>query len=128
MRGYWHDAVHANQTTLQLARRAGDRAAEAHAHSDLGVISMWLGRHADAIASLQASLTLRRALHDRQGQAVSLNALGVVLRKTTHDQQARAAWHETLAIWEALQLPEADEVRTRLATLPPETPRPGGGR
>jgi DNA-binding SARP family transcriptional activator len=42
---YWGDGVQANQTALELARRNGDRAAQAYAHTDLGSVYVWLGRH-----------------------------------------------------------------------------------
>jgi hypothetical protein len=45
---------------------------------------------------------------------VTLEALG-------RTAEARAHWWEALAICEALQIPEADEVRARLATPPTVT-------
>jgi tetratricopeptide (TPR) repeat protein len=153
---HWADGVHANQTALELARRAGDRPVQAYAHNDLGFVYQGLGRYLEAVDHQQQALALFRELGDRYGQAHSLNNLGNVywrlgrypeavdhqqqalalfrelgdrhsqaevlrdlgdaLLGLGHSQQARATWHDALGLCEALQIPEADEVRTRLAT------------
>jgi hypothetical protein len=38
VRSHWQDGVQANQTVLELARQTQDRAAQAHAHTDLGIL------------------------------------------------------------------------------------------
>jgi len=96
--GYWHDGVQTNQTALALARRTGDRAAQAHGLNDLGVIHQFLGRDAEAIACLQAGLALCRDLGDRWGQATSLNRLGVVQAGLGRFAEAIACLEEGLAL------------------------------
>src|SRR6266704_2547368 len=41
-----------------------------------------------------------------------------------HPQQARQSWQEALEIYQALHLPDTDQLRSRLANLPPHTATP----
>src|SRR6266536_3084097 len=75
---HWADQVQANQTALELARRTGDRAGQAHTHNDLGAVDERLGRYPEAVDHLQQALTISRELGDRRGQAGSLSNLGLV--------------------------------------------------
>jgi hypothetical protein len=61
---------------------------------------------------------LESCLGDRQGQAESLRELGETLRALGQPQQARAHWHQALAIFEHLGTTDADQVRTLLAGEP----------
>jgi tetratricopeptide (TPR) repeat protein len=88
--------------------------------SHLGAVYRLLGRYEEAITSLQASLKLCRELSDQHGQAEALRDLGDALHAVDRDDQARLAWQDALAICEALQIPETDEIRARLeVTSPP---------
>src|SRR6266536_595096 len=75
---HWADQVQANQTALELARRTGDRAGQAHTHNDLGAVDERLGRYPEAVDHQQQALTISRELGDRRGQAGSLSNLGLV--------------------------------------------------
>jgi hypothetical protein len=44
------------------------------------------------------------------------------LRRRLVEELAREAWLEALEICQALRIPEAEEVRARLAKLPPARP------
>jgi tetratricopeptide (TPR) repeat protein len=158
IRGYWQDGLQANHTALELARRIQDRAAQAHAHNNLGIFYFLLARYQEALACYQDSRTIFRELGDRPGEASSLGNLGAVyerlgryeeaiacqrdsltifrelgdrrgeaealrdrgdaLRATGRNSEAEAGWREALTICEALGIPEADEIRDRLVTLP----------
>ena len=83
-----------------------------------------MGRYPAGLDHLQQALTLFRELGDRHGQVEALRDLGDALRGTGRHEQAREAWQEALALGEALQIPEADEVRSRLAALPDEPDQP----
>jgi tetratricopeptide (TPR) repeat protein len=98
VRNYWQDGVQANQTALQLARRIQDRAAQAHAHNDLGVFHWLLGRYQEAIACHQDSLTICRELGDRFGEAASLNNLGNVYGWLRRYEEAIACYEDSLTI------------------------------
>ena len=101
-RGYWHDAVQANRTVLELARRTHDRVGQAHAHNDLGFAYRRLGRHTEAIASLRDGLALSQELDDLSGQAYSLGSLGSVYAALRRYQEALTLQRESLAIWRRL--------------------------
>jgi tetratricopeptide (TPR) repeat protein len=80
----------------------------------LGIVYGRLRRHAEAISCLQDSLTIRQKLGDQYGEAETLRDLGDALQAVGHHQQGKAAWQQALAICEALHLPQADELRSRL--------------
>jgi hypothetical protein len=63
---------------------------------------------------------------NRLDEAETLRDLGDALRAVGRDLEAAAAWREALAICEELQIPEANEIRDRLATLPSENVEPSG--
>jgi tetratricopeptide (TPR) repeat protein len=124
--GRYEEAIASHQNSLTICRELGDRHGEATTLNGLGVAYQRLGRYEEAIACHQNSLTNFHELGDPHGQAQTLGDLGDALRAVGRDQQARAAWHEGLAIWEALQIPDADNIRERLATLPSEVAEPQG--
>jgi len=102
---------------LTICRELGIRQGEAHTLSDVGVVHRRLGRHGEAIARLRESLAIFRELGARRDQAVVLRELGDALRDAGLGHEVRPVLEEALAISEALQIPEADEIRDRLAGL-----------
>jgi tetratricopeptide (TPR) repeat protein len=116
--GRYAEAIACYQDSLTLSRELGDRDGEAASLNGLGVIYLQQGRYAEAIAYQQDSLTLFRELGNRHDEAETLRDLGDALRAVGRDPEAGVAWQEALAICEALQIPEADKIRDRLATLP----------
>ncbi len=101
-RGYWHDAVQANQTVLELARRTYDQVGQAYAHNDLGFAYRRLGRHTEAITSLNEGLALSQELNDLSGQAYSLGSLGSVYAALRRYQEAITLQEDSLAVWRQL--------------------------
>jgi tetratricopeptide (TPR) repeat protein len=118
--GRYAEAITCHQDSLTIYRELGGRHGEADSLNSLGNVYRRLGRYAEAITCHQDSLTIYRELDDRHGEAETLRDLGDALRAVGHDQQAGAAWHEALAICQELQIPDADTIRDRLATLSPE--------
>jgi tetratricopeptide (TPR) repeat protein len=98
VRSYWADWVQVNHTTLQAARKTGDRAAQAQAHNDLGRACHLQGQYAEALDHHQQALALRRELGDRHGQANSLNGLGNVYRRLGRDTQAVDCYQQALTL------------------------------
>jgi tetratricopeptide (TPR) repeat protein len=124
--GRYAEAIACQQDSLNVRRELRDRDGEATSLNDLGVVYFRQGRHDEAIACYQDSLTIFRELGDPHGQATTLVDLGDALRAVDRNTQAGAAWQEALTIYEALQVAEAQEIRERLATLPPEVGKPSG--
>jgi tetratricopeptide (TPR) repeat protein len=125
--GRHEEAIACQQESLTLCRELGDRRGEANSLKNLGVVYLQQGRYEEAISCQQDSLTIFRELGDRHGEAESLRDLGDALRAVGRYLQAGVAWQEALAICEALQIPEADEIRDRLAALPTQVPEPPPG-
>jgi tetratricopeptide (TPR) repeat protein len=98
-RGDW---VQANQIALEVACEAGDLAAQAQAHNDLGAGYYRQGRYGQALARLQESLAIRRELDDRLGQALSLGNLGNIYQWQGRHEKALACLRESLAICQEL--------------------------
>ena len=96
--GYWADGASANRTMLDLARRLGDRAAEARAHIDLGTFCRWLGQYQEALHHHEQGLALARELGDRRGQSRSLDSLGIVHWRLGHYENAIACHEQSLAL------------------------------
>jgi tetratricopeptide (TPR) repeat protein len=119
----------------QVLRPGDRRAAATHQQwgdgprslTNLGAVDERLGEHDEAVARLQEGLTMFRELGSPYGQAAALRYLGDTLRAVARHQQARAAWQEALAICQALQLPEADQIHAQLAALPSQDPEPANG-
>jgi tetratricopeptide (TPR) repeat protein len=100
VRGYWQDGAWANQTALEVARRAQDQAAQAHALIDLGALYRRLGRYHQALACSQDGFAIFRELGDRDSQAASLTNLGAAHRWLGQHDNAIACLRESLAIYQ----------------------------
>ncbi len=98
VRSHWGDWVEANKIALEVARCAGDLAAQAQTHNDLGASYYRQGRHDQALAHLRESLTIRRELDDATGQALSLGNLGRIYQRLGRYQEAFACLQESLSI------------------------------
>jgi DNA-binding SARP family transcriptional activator len=102
VRGHWDDRVRVNQVALRVARRMGDRAAQAQVLSDLSG-GYWLqGRYDQAMACRHESLAIFRELGDRLGQAFSLGNLALDYRWQGRYEEALACHAESLAIFREL--------------------------
>ncbi|KRV49454.1 hypothetical protein AQ490_21000 [Wenjunlia vitaminophila] len=75
--GAWERALRLGQ---EAARQAGDVAAEAYCHHELGVLALCTGSVQRARAELEASIALRGALGDQEGTAAGRRVLGLVPR------------------------------------------------
>jgi DNA-binding SARP family transcriptional activator/tetratricopeptide (TPR) repeat protein len=77
-RSYWHDLAHLTRIGLPVARRRGDRVAEADLVRDLGITHALLRDYRRATASFQESFELSVAAGYRSGEAQSLHDLSNV--------------------------------------------------
>jgi hypothetical protein len=69
--GRWGEWRKRLDQALQAARKLGDRASEAWAQNQLGVIAMGAGEVATAKELFRSALSIRRALSDRSGMVVT---------------------------------------------------------
>jgi tetratricopeptide (TPR) repeat protein len=90
--GHPADAIAVHGEARRTAHAAGDRAGEAGALVNLGVVHWQLGRYPEAIDQLTQALTLFREIGDGRGEARALGNLGVV-HTATGDLETSAAYH-----------------------------------
>jgi DNA-binding SARP family transcriptional activator/Tfp pilus assembly protein PilF len=110
IRNYWQDWAQVNQTALAVARGSGDRAAEAQALNNLGVVHWRQGQYAQALACNQRSLAIFRELGDRRGQGASLSNLGIAAERQGRYDEALAYYRESLAIGREAGVRRAESV------------------
>ena len=100
-RGHWDQSTGLLQAALAAARQAGDRAGQAGALNELGLLQRVTGDYPAATTSHQQALEMYRGLGDRLGQASALDQLGRVQFEigdfpaaTTSHQQAIALFRD----------------------------------
>jgi tetratricopeptide (TPR) repeat protein len=102
-RGHWDQSAALHQSALATARQVGDRAGQAGALNELGLLQWDTGDYpADAAASCQQALDLYRGLGDRLGQASALDNLGRVQRDTGEYPAAAASHQQALELYRDL--------------------------
>jgi tetratricopeptide (TPR) repeat protein len=88
VRSYWRDAEDINQLALKVARRRGDRHAEALALNDLGIAYGQMRRLDRAVDCLQQSSGIFHETKDPLWEHTALGGLGAVLREQGQLDQA----------------------------------------
>ncbi|MHB1038448.1 MAG: tetratricopeptide repeat protein [Pirellulales bacterium] len=80
------------------ARRIGDRAAEASALTDLGVLAVDAGDNPRAVACLEQALALARAVGDQSQESDILPNLGLALLRTGQPEHASQCMEQALSL------------------------------
>jgi DNA-binding SARP family transcriptional activator/tetratricopeptide (TPR) repeat protein/DNA-binding XRE family transcriptional regulator len=121
--GWYYAILGDTAEAIAWARRAVDLNAELHypfgtaqSLDTLGYAHALKGDHAEAVACYRRALTACRELAIYY-QAVTLNHLGDALQAAGEPESARAAWRESLAIFDQLRHPDAAGVRPKLGTF-----------
>jgi tetratricopeptide (TPR) repeat protein len=114
------------QQALTQFQALGNRYGEAATWDSLGYAHHHLGDHAEAIICYQRAIDLARDLGDPYNVADTLIHLGDTHNAAGDPHAARDIWQQAVSIFDDLDHPDADEVRTRLATLdiPADRSRP----
>jgi tetratricopeptide (TPR) repeat protein len=102
--------------SLVLSARLGDRVGVAHTWDSLGYAEHQLGRHTEAAACYHRALRFFRESGSRFWEAETLARLGDTRHASSDSPGAGQAWRQALAIYENLQHPDADLVRSKLAS------------
>ena len=100
--GHYADAVTIHGHANHAARLLGDRAAEATALTNLGIISWRQGRYQQAADYHQQSLAASAAIGDRRGEAMALANLGTVYERRGRYQQAAHCHRQALAAFQSV--------------------------
>jgi DNA-binding SARP family transcriptional activator/tetratricopeptide (TPR) repeat protein len=122
--GWCHGLLGDFQQTRAFCREAlarseevGNRRLGGASWDSLGYAEHQLGNLAEAANCYQNALGLYREIGDRFYEASTLTHLGDARQAAGDLEQARDAWKQALAIFVELDLPDADEVRAKLAAL-----------
>jgi tetratricopeptide (TPR) repeat protein/transcriptional regulator with XRE-family HTH domain len=111
------EAIKHCQRALALYHELDDRDGQAHAWDSLGYAHQQLGEHPRAAECFLCSLELYRELGDRCNAAEVLTHLGDTHLAAGDPAAAHTAWRQALHILIDIDHPDADGVRTRLATI-----------
>ena len=93
--GHYPDAITIHSAARQAARRTGDRAAEATALTNLGIVDWRQGRYRQAAGHHRRALQVSQQIGDRSGEATALNNLGVIYERQGRHQQAADHYRQT---------------------------------
>ena len=78
------------------------------------------GRHDEALDHYQDALRLAREIGERYQEGMVLDGIAETVFQIQGPGEARIYWHQALDAFGQLGVPEAEAVRLRLDTLPPE--------
>ncbi len=101
---------------LALASDLGDLKSIAASHQVLGYVSNREQNHEAAVRSYQEAVQLYRRIGDRFYVATTLQSIGDIQAEAGDVQAARTTWTEALSIFDELDHPQAEALRTQLAT------------
>jgi tetratricopeptide (TPR) repeat protein len=125
--GRYQEAADHHRQALVLFRMIGDRPSEAEALNSLGEALLTTGHNDQARAQYDAALDLASQIGDQDQMARAHDGLGHAHYAAAHYDEAGRHWHEALAGYRRLGVPEAEAVRARLAALTgsdPPVPEP----
>ncbi|WP_422768625.1 AfsR/SARP family transcriptional regulator [Plantactinospora sp. WMMC1484] len=114
-RGAYPEALSCYEQSYALFRQLGVSLGQATVLAATGRVLRLLGRHAEALDRLAEALAVAERVDERRSAATSLRELGITRHELGDPEAARACWQRALALFEALGVPDADEVRTLLA-------------
>jgi tetratricopeptide (TPR) repeat protein len=113
-RGRHKQATRLQLQALAMFREIGERPGEASALNGLGEIFLATGQPGEARLKHVAALVMASQTGDRFEQARAHRGLGHACQSMGDVRQARRYWQEALAIYAAVGVPEADQLRTLL--------------
>ncbi|WP_198347719.1 AfsR/SARP family transcriptional regulator [Nocardia terrae] len=111
------EARRQHRRALDLCRELRFRSEEAEALNGLGEIALALGDPAGAVTDFAAAVTACRDLGDRAEEARALLGLAQAQQALGQTVAARDHSARALALFEELEVPEADDARALLAEL-----------
>jgi DNA-binding SARP family transcriptional activator len=120
--GWTHSLVGEHETAIAYCEQAlpiledlGERATMADVWDSLGHAYHQLGRHREAIGYYQLAADQSREMGDRRHEASNLARLGDTHSSAGDRAAARQNWRAALVIFDDIDHPEADSIRSKLA-------------
>ncbi|RZU49193.1 NB-ARC domain-containing protein [Krasilnikovia cinnamomea] len=111
------EAIGYHEQALTIFRDTGDQHFEAWALNGIGEAALAAGRTADALTHHTAACTIATDKGYRNQQARARAGLGHTHRALGDPAEAREHYEQALALYTDLGLPEAEQIRARLAEL-----------
>jgi len=102
------------RNALALFQELGSKYGEAVTLDSIGYAHHLLGRPEPAIAYYRQAIALLQTLGDRHTEAETVTHLGDTHHAVGDEDAARAAWRQALEIYEGIDHPDAEAVRTKL--------------
>ncbi|WP_203907609.1 AfsR/SARP family transcriptional regulator [Rhizocola hellebori] len=102
---------------LALHEALGEHYGQASTWDSLGYAYDHLGQHSEAVTCYDHALELYVSLGHRHGEADTLSRLGDSHYSAGNPRGAQTAWQQALTVFDELEHPNADQLRTKLATL-----------
>ncbi|MDT5039436.1 MAG: hypothetical protein QOE51_421 [Actinoplanes sp.] len=115
--GQWEKALEHHRQALAIFRASGDRDTEAWVLNGLGEAFRAAGRPADALTHHGAAHAIAADIGDSEQQARAHAGIARAHDCLGDPDRAREHYHEAMTRYSELHLPEADELRARLATI-----------
>ncbi len=116
-RGETDQAIARHDEALDIFRQIGDRHGEGNVLGNLGNAYADLGEVDQAISYYQQQLVIARGIGDRRGEGNALANLGLAHESLERIAEAREAWTAALALFVAIDDPNAENLRQWLASL-----------
>ncbi len=104
---YWHTAQHTKalrhqQRALHLRLRKPDRLQQGRSFNLLGMLSLRLDQHKDALKYFLEGLARFRDADDRRGQFISINNLAELYKEAGNLDEAISAYRQSIELAQAL--------------------------
>jgi tetratricopeptide (TPR) repeat protein len=113
--GRFQEAAAWYEQALALFREVGDRPSEGTVLGNLAEVCVRGGDPQQAVHWAEDGATVCREAGNRQGEAAALRWLGAALDALGRRGDARSSWQGALALYTALGMSEAEDVRALLA-------------
>jgi tetratricopeptide (TPR) repeat protein len=115
-------AIEHHQQALTFFRETGDREGEAWALNGLGEAAHTSGHPTDALTHHTAAHTIAADIGIREQQARAHNGLGHAYHTLGDPALAREHYQHALTLYTDLDMPEAEQIRTQLASIDDNEP------
>lgn len=109
--GEYREAIEFYRQALDISREIGDRQGEGDILGNLGSFYLNLGEHKKAIELYEQAWQISSEIGDRQSEGNHLCNLGHTYLSLSEREKACGKWKEALAIFEAIESPNANLVR-----------------
>jgi tetratricopeptide (TPR) repeat protein/transcriptional regulator with XRE-family HTH domain len=115
--GGYTEALASCKQALDISIELGDEHGQAAALDSIGYAHYHIGEYGPAVACYTESLGIISKLREPYHQALVLDHLGDARSGSGDLEQARSDWRTALAIFDELNLPDAEQLRAKLARL-----------